>query len=356
MRSLALHVCLCLGLVSSSTAAQETNEAAYPREFVKSTKPSMYVAPESWPSTFDRDPVNMAPKGAKSKVVVIGSGLPTPNAFRTGPSLAVVVNGYPYFVDAGEGVWRGMGQAVIMNGDWLGEAFALGNLKHLFLTHLHEDHTVGIPTWILSPYKFGCKIDKEIYGPQGTGAMIDHILKAWTIDITEMQKGSIGQGPEGSRANTHDLTEAGQILKDDNVTVFAYRTEHGALKYTFAYRFETPDRVLVFGGDGHYSPGLVEASKNADILFIESCGLEDIANATWGGKTVDEKKKAIGAYHMFPPDLVKVKNESGVKAIVLIHEQYYAAPPKYKRTGLMEEIKRAGLEGPIYSSIDGDVY
>ena len=52
MRSLALHVCLCLGLVSASTAAQETKEAVYPREFVKPTKPSMYVAPESWPSTF----------------------------------------------------------------------------------------------------------------------------------------------------------------------------------------------------------------------------------------------------------------------------------------------------------------
>ena len=300
--------------------------AEYPREFVKPTKQTPYNAPESWPSTFDRDPVNMAPKDGVSKVLVIGSGLPTPNAFRTGPSMAVIVNGYPYFVDAGEGVWRGMGQAVVFHGDGLAEVFVLDNLKYLFLTHLHEDHTVGIPTWILSPYKFSSRADKEIYGPKGTGAMIDHILKAWTIDTTEMQDGPPHSPPNGSRANTHDLTEEGQIFKDENVTVSAYRTKHGALKYTFAYRFETPDRVLVFGGDGHYSEGLVQAAKDADMLFIESCGLKDIANATWGGDTVEEKKKMIGAYRMFPPDLIRVKNESGVKAIVLIHEQYYAPP------------------------------
>ncbi len=59
---------------------------------------------------------------------------------------------------------------------------------------------------------------------------------------------------------------------------------------------------------------------------------------------------------MFPKDLVRVKNESGVKEIVLVHEQNYAPPDEYKRTGLMEEIKAAGLKGPIHSSIDGDIY
>jgi len=334
----------------------ETSKAPYPREFTPPNKLSMYNAPESWPEQFDRNPVNLAPKDGASKVLVIGSGLPTPNAFRTGPSLAVIVNGYPYFVDAGEAVWRGIGQAVVMHGDWLNEVFALPNLKHLFLTHLHEDHTVGIPTWILSPYKFGSQTDKEIYGPKGVGKMIDHILKAWTIDTTEMQEGSLHAPAAGSRANTHDLTEAGQIFKDDNVTVEAFRTKHGALKYTFAYRFTTPDRVLVFGGDGHYSPGLVEAAKDADILFIESCTLEYLKYATWGGETLEEKEKQIGAYHMFPKDLVRVKNESGVKEIVLIHEQNYAPPDEYKSTGLMEEIKAAGLKGPIHSSIDGDIY
>ncbi len=54
--------------------------------------------------------------------------------------------------------------------------------------------------------------------------------------------------------------------------------------------------------------------------------------------------------------LVRVKKESGVKMIVLVHEQNYLPAKKFTRTGLMEEIKRAGLKGPTHSSIGGDVY
>lgn len=337
---------------ATSASATEPSE----KDFVKPSKMGPLTAPENWPQFFDRSPTNRAPKGTVSPVVVVGSGDPTANPNRIGPSLVLIVNGYPYFVDAGEGIWRGMAKAALVNGDWVTDAFEINNMKHLFLTHLHEDHTVGIPSWILNPYKFGSRTNKEIYGPKGTEAMIDHILKAWTIDTTEMQQGSIHQSADGSKATAHDLTEDGEIFKDDNVTVSAYRTKHGSLKYTFGYRFQTPDRVLAFGGDGHYSPGLVKAAKDADILFIESCTLENLQHATWGGKTLEEKKKAIGAYHMFPPDLVRVKNESGVKMIVLVHEQNYLPPDKFTRKGLVEEIKRAGLQGPLHSSIDGDVY
>jgi ribonuclease Z len=357
----ALIVAL-LALVSTPIAQQasaQSNQGAQCAPdcvFVKPTKGGPLTAPENWPQFFDRAPENRAPKGAKSKVVVIGSGDPTANPNRIGPSLAVIVNDYPYFVDAGEGIWRGMANAALSNGDWLTQAFDIQKMKYLFLTHLHEDHTIGIPSWILNPYKFGSRVNKEVYGPKGTAAMLSNIREAWTIDLHEMWEGSLHAPKDGSEINSHDLTEDGPIFKDENVTVSAYRTKHGALKYTFGYRFEAGGRIFAFGGDGHYSEGLVKAAKDADILFIESCTLENLSHATWGGDTVEEKKKAIGAYHMFPPDLVRVKKESGVKMIVLVHEQNYLPAEKFTRTGLLEEIKRAGLEGPIHSSLDGDVY
>lgn len=350
----------CQNVPQGETASQGPAKQELPdfaSEFVQPTVIGPLTAPETWPKFFDRAPENRAPLGTVSPVAILGSGNPTANPERFGPSLAVIVNGYPYFIDAGEGIWRAMAHGTLVNGDWLTKAFDINNMKYLFLTHLHEDHTIGIPSWILNPYKFGSTTNKEIFGPQGTAAMVGDILTGWTIDLHEMWEGSLHASKDGSEANVTDLTENGQqIFQDDNVTVSAYRTEHGALKYTFAYRFETPDRVLVFGGDGHYSPGLVEAAKGADILFIESCTLENIQYATWGGDTVEEKKKAIGAYHMFPPDLKRVKEESGVKAIILIHEQNYAPPDQFTRLGLKLEIERAGVEGPIYSSLDGDVY
>jgi ribonuclease BN (tRNA processing enzyme) len=289
-------------------------------------------------------------------VVVLGSGYPAPNPYRRGPSLAVIVDDFPYFVDCGEGVWRAMAHAVLSNGDWLGRAFELDNLRYLFLTHLHEDHTVGIPSWILSPYKYGCTTNKDIFGPDGTGEMIGHILKAWHIDTHEMQVGSPHASKNGSKALTHDIKQDGKVFEDHRVKVFAYRTKHGALKNTFAFRFETPDRTFAFGGDGNFSDGLVKAAKNADILFVEACTFENLKYATWGGDDIESKRKTVGAYHLFPESLVKLKKASGVKEVVLIHEQNYAPPGGFSRLGLLREIKRSGFKGPIQSSIDGDVY
>jgi ribonuclease Z len=160
----------------------------------------------------------------------------------------------------------------------------------------------------------------------------------------------------GAKATTTDIQDEGVVFQDENVKVEAYRTKHGAFKDSFAYRFVTPDRIFAFGGDGIYSQGLVEAARGADILFMEAVTEDGIPFAPWGGNTVEQKKKTIFSYHIPPRDLIRVKEESAVKSIVLIHEQYYSRPGDYRREALLEEIKRAGMKGPIYSSIDGDIY
>ncbi len=40
----------------------------------------------------------------------------------------------------------------------------------------------------------------------------------------------------------------------------------------------------------------------------------------------------------------------------MIHEQFFGAPGKFDREGLLNEMKRAGVKPNIYSSIDGDIY
>lgn len=353
---------ILLSLTSSANAspvAEATKVAVtdYTKvSFVKPDKITPFTLPENWPIHYERAPVNLAPKGSQSKVVVIGTGNPIPNPNRYGPSLAVIVNDYPYFIDAGEGIWRGIAKAVLMQGDNLEEAFHVDKLKHLFITHLHEDHTVGIPSFILNAYKFHSKADKVVYGPTGTQDMMKHILAAWRMDIEEMINGTNQRPRAGSRATAHDIEKNGTIFEDENVKVEAFRTKHGAFENTLAYRFSTPDRIFAFGGDGTYSEGLVEAAKGADILFMEAVTDENIGYAPWGGKTIEQKRKTIFSYHIPPNDLIRIKRESGVKSIVLIHEQFYAPPEEYRREALLDEIKRAGMPGPIFSSIDGDIY
>jgi len=322
-----------------------------------------YTGPSYWPTFENRGPIDRSPADKPSKVLVMGTGDPTPNPYRFGPALAVIVNDYPYFIDSGEGWWRAVGKSVQSQGAIdLASVFALPNLKYMFLTHLHEDHTVGLPSFISSPYKFGPGAEKKIYGPAGIDAMVANINASWRIDRNEMMQGSTMQKAGGATAIgvpvwPHTDVNGRKIYEDDNVIVEAFPTEHGFLEHTYAYRFTAkPDgRIFTFGGDGHYSEGLVNAARDADVLFIESITRKNIKFAPWGGDTEEEKVRIIGAYHMFPSDMKKVQDDSGVKGIVMIHVQNYNSPENFDRLGVLQEMLDEGVTNILLAQ-DGDLY
>src|ERR1700723_2707427 len=85
---------------------------------------------------------------AQMQVVMLGTGTPIIDPARSGPSLAVVVNGTAYLVDAGPGVVRRAKEA--SEKDKI-PALEPARLHYLFLTHLHSDHTAGLPDLMLIP-------------------------------------------------------------------------------------------------------------------------------------------------------------------------------------------------------------
>lgn len=341
----------------ATTASQERYNQSKEKYFIEPSIESALTMPENWPRNNEAAPENRAPRQTRSFAVVLGSGTPGPNPYRMGPSFLVVSNGYPYFIDCGEGTWRSMTAVSLVHGDWLTKALDLDNLKYLFLTHLHCDHTVGIPSWILNAYKWGSKASKEIYGPKGTEAMMKNIMNAWQIDMEDMWHGPTKSTKDGVTVVTHEVDDDGLIYQDKNVKVFAYRKYHGYLKDNFAYRFECADgRVFAFAGDGWNCPGLIKAAKNADVAFVEVFSKENMGYASWAKGNVDNVEYITHAYHMWPEELALLQKESGLKTLVLIHEQNYAPAKKYSRLGLLQECKRVGMKEPVFSSVDGDVY
>src|SRR5688572_33298203 len=163
---------------------------------------------------------------SKTRIVLLGTGTPSPDPERSGPATAIVVNGTPYLVDFGPGVVRRI--AAASQKGVLG--LSVLNIKHVFLTHLHSDHTAGYPDLILTPWSVGRTHALEVYGPKGIEDMTRYILKAYQEDIRIRlhDKKLLGQAnyQEGVRVNAHEIAP-GTIYEDANVKVTAFPVTHG---------------------------------------------------------------------------------------------------------------------------------
>ena len=111
---------------------------------------------------------------SSTEIVFLGTGMPRPLPDHQGPSLAIIVNGKPYLVDAGTGVVR-PANAAYMAGT---PALEVEGLNIAFITHLHSDHTLGLPDLIFTPWVMGRTVPLELYGPTGIAAMVSNILEA----------------------------------------------------------------------------------------------------------------------------------------------------------------------------------
>src|SRR5689334_11360575 len=201
---------------------------------------------------------------AKTQIVFLGTGNPSANPDRMGPSVAIVVNGTPYIIDCGPGVVRRAAAAARSGVKGLN----VTNLKMLFVTHLHSDHTLGYPDLIFSPWVLGRKEPLEVYGPAGIQAMSHHILQAWQEDNDIRINGLEHANQTGNKVNVHEI-KPGVIYKDQNVTVKAFLVKHGSWRQAFGYRFETPDRTIVISGDTSPAESVVENCNGCDVLIHE---------------------------------------------------------------------------------------
>lgn len=300
-------------------------------------------------------PRNLAPEGTQTLVVVLGSGGVTPNPHRNGPSAAVIVNNTTYLIDAGEGIWRGLAWAAISHPELLGEHLAPPRLTKLFLTHLHSDHTIGLPAVWIMPWAYGREVPLTVYGPIGTKKLMEHIVEAYHGDLYERMNGPEAKqrNPDSWKVIPHEITESGLVYEDENIKVEAFHHRHGNFKQNFAYRITTPDRVIAWAGDGRVEGHLEEAAQDADILFCELSTEDMLSNANWGGPTLKEKEKTIWSYHIKPKELAEFAEKMNIKTLVTMHERNYTDP--YVPDALMDEFKR-DYAGVVYSSRDGDIF
>ncbi len=257
-----------------------------------------------------------------TQVVVLGTGTPLADPERSGPAVAVVVNGSAYLVDCGPGVVR-RAAAAEKNGI---KALAVEKLKIVFITHLHSDHTLGYPDLIFSPWVLDRAEPLEAYGPPGLKRMTSHIEKAWAEDVHLRLRGLEAANATGYKVNVHEIgfPSAGTrarapaphvVYRDENVTVSAFPVRHGTWKYAFGYRFDTKDRRIVISGDTAPTEEVVRACDGCDVL------LHEVFNPK-RKKIVESKQKQayFAAFHTSPAELGEIAIRARPKLLVLYHQ------------------------------------
>jgi len=275
-----------------------------------------------------------------TKVVMLGTGTPNADPDRSGPAVAIVVNGRAYIVDAGPGVVRRAAAAEKAGVTALRQP----NLDIVFLTHLHSDHTLGLPDLLLSPWVLDRSAPLRVFGPRGTAAMVEHISAAWAEDIHVRLTGGEQGNKTGYRAEVHEI-DSGIVFRDSNVTVTAFRVPHGTWDEALGYKFVTKDRVIVISGDTRSTEAIVAQCNGCDVL-VHEVYVDSTARLAPQG-TRDYYKN----FHTSTLELADLAKRARPKLLLLYHQLYRGATDD----DLVREIKTR-YAGLVMSARDLGVY
>ena len=275
-----------------------------------------------------------------TKLILLGTGTPFADPTKSGPSLAIVVNNTSYIVDCGPGVVRRAAEASKLGFPSLEAA----QLKTLFITHLHSDHTIGLADIILTPAVLDRNAPIRIYGPVGSKKMTDDLMSAYKEDIAIRINGLEKGDAIAYQVYTNEIKE-GQIYKDSNLTVTAFNVQHGQWDNAFGFVFQTKDKKIVISGDCTYSENLIKYAKDCDILVHEvysDAGLK---------KRTQRWQDYHSTFHTSTYQLADIANQVKPKLLILNHQLTFGTSLQ----SLLDELQ-SKYAGPVVNGADLDVF
>jgi ribonuclease BN (tRNA processing enzyme) len=278
-----------------------------------------------------------------TRVITLGTSAgPPPRPQRAQSSNLLIVNGAFYVVDAGDGAARRIAKAGINVRD----------IGIIFLTHLHDDHMAGVGTLMSVAWDNQRTQPINVYGPPRTEDLVKAAVQYFSISA-EIRIADGGRSvPIDQVFFGHDV-RPGMVYQDANVKVTAAETTHfefhsgaAAGKYkSYAYRFETPDRVVVFTGDTGPNDALINLARDADLLISEANSVEArmqglVKSGQWQAMTPAEQagiRRQMAQGHLSTDDVGKMAARARVKTVVLTH---LTAKPDDDYTSWANEVKK----------------
>lgn len=213
------------------------------------------------------------------KLIILGSGTCVPSLKRSAPGYYLEAESRQILIDCGSGT--------LLQLEKLGKSYK--DIDAVFITHPHPDHVAGIMPLIhalLATPLFKREKDLFLIGPKG---------------FKKFYKDCIASVMGRPKTFSIQIIEIEDKMDYPPFQIFTAGTLHS--ENSIAFRFEHKCKSLVITGDADYNHGIIELSKNSDILIADS--------------SFPESMKVRG--HMTSRECGLVAQKAGVKKLLLSH-------------------------------------
>jgi len=174
----------------------------------------------------------------------------------------------------------------------------IDSVECICITHLHNDHFLGICSLLWYYWITGRSKSIKIVGPPTTEKTIKTILE---LAHTPEDMGSF----EINFIELNDSDEIQEIKECHSYKINAIKVEHGFPAY--AYSIESQNSKLTYSGDTKPNQRIEILAKSSDLFICE---------ATFPDKF---QKIAHKYHHCTPSDAAHMAKKSNSKKLVLVH-------------------------------------
>lgn len=210
-----------------------------------------------------------APPAAHSVFITLGTTAgPIATPARAQPANLLRWHDQNILIDAGDGAAEQLAKAGV----------PLASIRTIFISHHHFDHTGGLFAILGMRYQTMVATPLTIYGPPGTRRMVEGLLAAMR-PMAEVGRGFVGDAPRPVEAGIQieEIADGARVTLDE-IRVTAARNSHYSYPeaspeaqrfQSLSYRFDLPDRSIVYTGDTGPSAAVERLAQGADLLVSE---------------------------------------------------------------------------------------
>jgi len=264
------------------------------------------------------------------ELTLLGTGCPSVDHKRFGPSNLVSIKNTKILVDCGSGITQRLHELRVSSAD----------IDALLFTHLHSDHAVDLYQLIISSWHSYRIKPWKIYGPKGTKKFVKKIMDAWA---DERKLRISYESRASAKAFDIQVTEFKSIgnikMKDLNIKYF--EVDHKPVKYAYGFSFTNKNKKLTISGDTRPCENLMKYAQQSDVLlhevFIEGEILQ--INKMRTKKTLHN----VQSYHTTSTQVGKVAFIARAKKLVLTH----FVPTRFNKNNLKKVVKKDFGKDPV---------